>query len=92
MHSHLNVKRTYLTGHLTKQHNEELGYVCSSPDITQLTTLRGMRLVSAEHVGERSGAYTVLVWKPEVKRLFEIPRCKRKRNIKTDFQNVGLGT
>jgi len=42
-------------------------------------------------VEERCGAYTVLVGKPEIKRLFEIPRCKWKDNIKTDFQNVGLG-
>jgi hypothetical protein len=40
----------------------------------------------------RSGAYTVLVGKPEVKRLLGIPRCKWKDNIKTDVQYMGLAT
>jgi len=43
-------------------------------------------------VGERSGANTVFVGKPEVKRLLEIPRCKWRDNIKMDFQDMGLET
>ena len=65
----------------------------NSPDIIQLTTLRRTRLVVlSEHVGERNGTYTVLVGKPVVKRLLGIPSCKRKDNIKVDFQGMGLVT
>jgi hypothetical protein len=39
-------------------------------------------------VGERRGAYRVLVGRPERKNIFERPR-RRWDNIKIDFQEVG---
>ena len=65
----------------------------NSPNIIGVTTLRRMKWVEQlKHVGEWSSAYTVLVGKPEVKRLLGIPRCKWKDNIKMDFQEIGLWT
>ena len=46
----------------------------------------------AEHVasmGDRRGAYRVLVGKPEGKRPFGRPRCKWKDKINMDLQEVG---
>jgi hypothetical protein len=43
-------------------------------------------------MGERRGAYRVLLGKPEGKRPpFERPRHRWDNNIKMDFQEVGLG-
>jgi len=39
-------------------------------------------------VGDRRGAYRVLVGRPEGKRPLGIPRCGWKGNIKMDFQQV----
>jgi hypothetical protein len=65
----------------------------NSPDIIQLTTLRRTEwVVQSEHVGERNGAYTVLVGKPVIKRLLGISKFKWKDNIKMDFQDMGLVT
>jgi hypothetical protein len=44
-------------------------------------------------MGERRGAYRVLVGKPEGRRLFERPRNRWEDNIKTDLCEVGwVGT
>jgi len=42
-------------------------------------------------LGERRGAYRVLMGKPERKRPFGRPRCRWKDNIKVDLQEVGWG-
>jgi hypothetical protein len=42
-------------------------------------------------VGERRGAYRVLVGKPEGKRRLGRPRPRLEDNIKMDRQEVGLG-
>jgi hypothetical protein len=42
-------------------------------------------------MGERLGAYRVLVGRPEEKRRFGRPRCGLEDNIKMDFQEVGWG-
>jgi hypothetical protein len=42
-------------------------------------------------MGERSGVYSVLVWKPEGKRPFGRPRRKWEDNIKMDLQEVRWG-
>jgi len=47
-----------------------------------------------EHVacmGERRGAYSVLVGKPEGERPLGRPRCRWEDNIKIDLQEVGYG-
>ena len=42
-------------------------------------------------MGDKRGAYRVLVEKPEGKRPLGRPRCKWEDNIKTDLQQVGCG-
>ena len=42
-------------------------------------------------MGEKRGAYRVLIGKPEGKRLLGIPRHKWEDNIKMDLKEVGLG-
>ena len=41
--------------------------------------------------GERRGAYSALVWKPEGKRPLLRPRRRWEDNIKMDLQEVGCG-
>jgi hypothetical protein len=42
-------------------------------------------------MGERGGAYRVLMGKPARKRPLGGPRCRWKENIKVDLQEVGCG-
>jgi hypothetical protein len=42
-------------------------------------------------MGERRGAYRVLVGKPEGRRRHGIPRCRWEGNIKIDLREVGWG-
>ena len=42
-------------------------------------------------MGERRGAYRVLVGKPEGKKSFGRPKSRWKDNIKMDLQKVGWG-
>ena len=43
------------------------------------------------HMGERTGAYRVLVSRPEVKSPLGRPRHRWEDNIKMDLQKVGWG-
>ena len=84
--------RDEVTGDWRKLHNEELNYLYCSPNIVRVIKSRRMR--RAWHVarmGERRGAYRVLVWKPEGKRPFGRPGCRWGDNIKMDLQEVGCG-
>jgi hypothetical protein len=83
-------KRDAVTGEWRKLHIEELNDLYSSPNITRVIESRGV--IWAGHVasmGERRGAYKVLVGKPEGKRPLGRPRCRCKDNIKIDPQEVG---
>ena len=42
-------------------------------------------------MGEKRGAYTVLVEKPEVRRPLERPKRRWKNNIKITLRDVGRG-
>jgi hypothetical protein len=42
-------------------------------------------------MGERKGAYRVLMGKPERRRPLETPRCRGEDNIKMDLREVGWG-
>jgi len=44
----------------------------------------------AAHMGEETGVYRVLLWKPEGKRPVERPR-RRWMDIRMDLQEVGCG-
>jgi hypothetical protein len=71
--------------------NEELTDM-SSPNIIRVIKSRRMRW--AEHVermGQRRGAYRVLVWKPEGKRPLGRPWRRWEDNINMDLKEVGWG-
>jgi len=62
-------KRDEVTEEWSRLHNEELNDLYCSPDIVWVIKMRTVRL--AEHVvcmGDRRGAYRVLVRRPEGKR------------------------
>jgi hypothetical protein len=40
-------------------------------------------------MGDKQGAYRVLVWRPEGKKPLGRPRCTWDDNIKTDLHDVG---
>jgi len=62
-------KKDEVAGEWRKLHNEELNDLYSSPNIVQVIKLRRIRWAGhVAHMGERRGAYRVLVWKPEGKR------------------------
>jgi hypothetical protein len=82
-------KRDEVTGDWRKLHNEELNNLYFSPNIVRVIKSRGMRW--AGHLacmGERSGAYRVLLGKPERKRQLGRPRRRWEDNINMDIQEV----
>jgi hypothetical protein len=86
-------KRDEVTVEWRRLHNEVLDSLYSSPNIIRVTKSRRLRW--AEHdvarMGERRGAYRVLVSKPEGRRPLERPRHRWEDNIKMDLRDVGWG-
>jgi hypothetical protein len=87
-------KRNGVTREWRKLHNEELNDLYSSPNIVRV--MKSKRIRWGGHVarmGDRSGAYIVLMGKPEGKRLLGRPRRRCEINIKMDLQEGGwVGT
>jgi hypothetical protein len=72
-------------------HNDELHSLYSSPNIFRV--IKSRRMSWAGHVarmGERRGAYRVLVGKPEGKRPLGRPRRRWEDNIKLDLREIGI--
>ena len=64
----------------------------SSPNIVQVIKLSRIRWAGhVAHMGERRGAYRVLVGKPEGNRPLGRPRHRWEDNIKMDLQEVQCG-
>jgi hypothetical protein len=85
-------KRDELTGEWRRLHNKELYALFSTPNIIRV--IKSRRLRWAGHVarmGERTGAYKVLVGKPEGMRPVGRPRRRWEDNIKMDLREVGWG-
>jgi hypothetical protein len=86
------LRRNEVTGEWRRLHNEELIDLYSSPNIVR--AIKSRRMKWAGHVarmGERRGAYRVLVGKPEGRRPLRRPRRRWEDNIKTDLREVGCG-
>jgi hypothetical protein len=82
------VEKTLYTRSLL--HSKELYDLSSSPNIVWVIKSRRIRWVG--HVvlmGDRRGAYRVLVGRPERKRPLGRPRYRWEDNIKIDLQEVG---
>jgi hypothetical protein len=85
-------KRDEVTGEVRRLHNEELYARYSSPNAIRAIKSRRKGGRACGIYGEgRRGAYTVLVGKPERKRLLRRPKSRWEDNIKMDLQKVGLG-
>ena len=85
-------KRDEVIGEWRRLHDEELYALYSSPAITRL--IKSRRLRWAGHVacmGERIGAYRVLVGKPEGMRPHGRPRRRWEDNIEVDLREVWMG-
>jgi hypothetical protein len=85
-------KRDEATGEWRREHNEELNDLYSSPNIIQVIKLRRMRWAGhVARMGEKRGAYRILVGRPEGRRT--LGRCSRRceDKIKMDLQDVGWG-
>ena len=85
-------KRDEVTREWRKLHNEELNHLYSSPNIVRV--IKSRRMKWAGHVarmGERRGAYWILVGKPKGKRQLWRSRLRWENSIKMDLQEVGDG-
>jgi hypothetical protein len=68
-------KRDDVTGEWERLHNKELNDLYSSSDIIQVIKLRRMRCAGhVARIGEKRGAYRILVGRPEGRRPLERPR------------------
>jgi hypothetical protein len=80
-------KRDEATGEWRRLHNEELNDPYLSPNIIRV--MKSRRISWAEHVarmGQKRGAYRILVGRPEGRRLFGRPRSRCEDNIKIIFK------
>jgi hypothetical protein len=85
-------KRDEVRGEWRKLYNEELNVLYCSPTIVRVIKSRRMRWAGhVARMGEETGMYRILVWKPEGKRPLGGPRCRWENNIKADLQEVGCG-
>jgi hypothetical protein len=85
-------KRDEATGEWRRLHNEELNDLYSSPDIVWVIKSRRMTWVGyVARMGEKRGAYRLLVGRPVGWRRLGRPRRRWEDNIKTDLQRVGWG-
>jgi hypothetical protein len=85
-------KRDEVTGEWRRLYNEELNDLYSSPNIIRVIKQRRMRWAGhVARVGEKRGAYSILVGRSEGRRPLGRPRRRWEDNIKMDLQEVGWG-
>jgi hypothetical protein len=85
--------RDEATGEWRTLHNKELNDQCSSPNIIRVIKQRRMRWVGhVARMGEKTGAYRILVGRPEGRQPLGRPRQRLEDNIEMDLEEVGWGT
>jgi hypothetical protein len=85
-------KRDEVTSEWRSLHNKELDDLYSSPNIIRVIRSRRMRWAGhVERMGEKRGAYSILVGRPEGRRPLGRPRRRREDNIKMNLQDVRWG-
>jgi hypothetical protein len=86
------LKTDEITSEWRKLHNEELNDLYFSANMIGVIRSRRMRWAGhVLHMGERRGAHSILVGKPEGKGPLGKPRHRWEDNIKIDFKEVGWG-
>jgi hypothetical protein len=84
--------RDGVTGGWRKLHNEELHSLYSSPSVIRMIKSRRVRWVGhVARMGVKTGAYRILVGKPEGKRPLGRSRRRWVDNIKMDLRYIVLG-
>jgi hypothetical protein len=78
--------RDKVTGNLRRLHNEKLNDLYSSPNIRVIKSRRMRWVGHVSRMGERRGAYRILVGRPEGRRPLGRPRCSWDDNSKMDVQ------
>jgi hypothetical protein len=85
-------KRDEETGEWRRLHNEELNDLYLSPNIIRVIKSRRMRWAGhVARMGEKRGAYRILVGRPKEMRPLGRPRHRWEDNIKMNLQGVGWG-
>jgi hypothetical protein len=59
--------------------------------VIQVIKLRRRWTGHVARMGDKKGAYRILVGSPEGRRLLGRPRCRWEVNVKTDLREVGWG-
>jgi hypothetical protein len=81
-----------VTGDLRRLHNTEYYVQYFSPNIIRVIKSRRLRWEGhVARIGDRRGAYSVLVEKPEGRRQLERTRRRWEDDIKIDLRGVGWG-
>jgi hypothetical protein len=74
---YLGAKGNEVIGEWRRLHNEEFNYMYSSPNIMRMIKWRRMRWAGhVARMGEKRGAYRILVGRPEGKKPLGRPRCR----------------
>ena len=85
-------KRDEVIKELRNLHSEELYDLYSLSNIVLVIKKRSMSWAGqVERMGKRSGAYRVLLGKPEGKRQLGRPKYRQEVNINMSLQDVGWG-
>jgi hypothetical protein len=88
----LRSKKDEVAGECRKLHNDQLCDLYCSPNIVRLITSRKMRWAGhVARMGDRRGAYKVLMGRPEGKRVHVRRKHRWENKSKVDLQEVGRG-
>jgi hypothetical protein len=85
-------KRDEVTGEWRRLYNELYDLYCSPNIIRVIKSIRMRRAGHVARMGDRRGAYRILVGRPERKRPLQRPRLRWEYNITMDLQEVEWGS